>query len=192
MSEPAALHTLNDAPRHRAIELLAPLVERSAWVAERVVDQRPFASDEEVTAALVEVILASPPETRHTLFCAHPEIAGREAMEGRMTDASASEQARLGLLSLAATEAERIRRLNGAYYARFGHPFILALHRVPDLNALFDTFERRLAGSPVEEHVSTLAEIASVIRTRAALRFGETSTPKAPTKAATQLDEKIR
>jgi len=77
--------------------------------------------------------------------------------------------------------------MNSAYAAQFGHPFILALHRVPDLKAVFDIFERRLAASPVEEHVSTLAEIASVIGSRAARAFGPPSevTPSAlPTEAA--------
>ncbi|WP_108260385.1 2-oxo-4-hydroxy-4-carboxy-5-ureidoimidazoline decarboxylase [Mangrovicoccus ximenensis] len=110
------------------------------------------------------------------MFRAHPALAGREAAEGSMTAESTGEQGRLGLLSLSRTDAARLARLNAAYEARFGHPFILALHRIPDLGALFDTFERRLGATPLEEHASTLAEIASVIRSRTAAAFGAPET----------------
>lgn len=167
-----ALNTLNTVQRERAIAALAPLVERSPWVAEAAVDRRPFASDEDLAEALVEVILAATPAARLALFNVHPELSGIEAVQGRMTPESTSEQGRLGLTALPAEEAAALRRLNAAYRARFGHPFIIALHRVPDRATLFETFERRLRATPLEEHTSTLAEIASVIRSRCRAAFG--------------------
>ncbi|MDO6587198.1 2-oxo-4-hydroxy-4-carboxy-5-ureidoimidazoline decarboxylase [Salipiger sp. 1_MG-2023] len=165
------LDILNHAHRDDALALLAPLVERSAWVAQDSLSARPFADDAAVAQALVETILLSGAERRLAMFRVHPELAGREALAGDMTPASTGEQARLGLMSLDRRDAQRLTRLNAAYGARFGHPFIIALHRVPDLATLFDLFERRVTASPIEEHVSTLAEIASVIRARAAAAF---------------------
>ncbi|WP_238366025.1 2-oxo-4-hydroxy-4-carboxy-5-ureidoimidazoline decarboxylase [Mesobacterium pallidum] len=170
-----AINTLNSVRREQALAALAPLVERSPWVAEAAVDQRPFASDEAVAEALVEVILAATPEQRLAMFNVHPELSGSEAAEGRMTAESTSEQGRLGLIGLPQAEAQRLKELNAAYRARFGHPFIIALHRVPDRAALFETFERRLAATQLEEHTSTLAEIASVIRSRCRNAFGAAS-----------------
>lgn len=167
-----ALEILNTAPREAALGLLKPLVERSTWVAEQAVDQRPFASEQDVAQNLVNAILEAKFDRRVSLFCAHPELAGREASAGTMTDASTREQDRLGLLQLSPHNARRLRDMNARYAARFGHPYIVALHRVPDVDTLFETFERRLAASPVEEHVATLAEIASVIDARAANAFG--------------------
>jgi OHCU decarboxylase len=169
---PRALHTLNTARTETALALLSPLVERSPWVARDTLKARPFGTDEAVAAALVETILTAGPTRRLDLFRAHPELAGREALAGEMTTESIGEQGRLGLMSLDASDARRLTELNASYRARFGHPFIIALHRVPDLPFLFDTFERRSRASPLEEHISTLAEIASVIRTRAANVFG--------------------
>lgn len=170
-----ALDTLNRLRREQAIASLSPLVERSAWVAEAVVDQRPFESDEALARALVEVILSSAPSRRLAMFNAHPELSGIEAAKGSMSAESTSEQGRLGLIGLAGPEAERLRSLNAAYRRRFGHPFIIALHRVADRETLFQTFERRLAASGVEEHATTLAEIASVIRSRCRAAFGAAS-----------------
>jgi OHCU decarboxylase len=151
--------------------MIAPLAERSTWVAEGAVDRRPFASDADVAAALAEVILTAPASRRITMFRAHPELAGREAVDGQMTEESTGEQGRLGLMSLATATHTRLVQLNAAYQARFGYPFIIALHRVPDLETLLLLFEKRLAADPVEEHVTTLAEITSVIRARAARAF---------------------
>lgn len=177
---PLALDTLNTASAEDALAMLSPLVERSPWVAEATLAARPFASDEAVAAALVETLLQAGAARRLAMFRAHPELAGREAMAGEMTAASTGEQGRLGLMSLGAEETARLTRLNAAYRARFGHPFIIALHRVPDLAALFDIYERRAAATPLEEHVSTLAEIASVIRARAAHAFGPSQSQPAP------------
>ena len=181
-----ALDTLNKVPRDKALLALAPLVERSPWVAEAVVDARPFASDEALAEALVEVILVASPGRRLELFNAHPELSGTEAAEGRMTAESTSEQARLGLTELPVAEAERLRALNTAYRARFGHPFVIALHRVPDRAALFATFERRLTATGLEEHTTTLAEIASVIRSRCRNAFGAAPEKTPPLPSETQ------
>ncbi|WP_159587983.1 2-oxo-4-hydroxy-4-carboxy-5-ureidoimidazoline decarboxylase [Chelativorans xinjiangense] len=183
----SALDILNTVPRAAALAMIEPLVERSPWVAAAIVDQRPFADDEALAGALVETITRADSGSQIALFNVHPELAGHEAAEGRMTEASTSEQGRLRLLSLSAADAARLTRMNTAYRTRFGHPFIVALHRVPDLQTLFATFERRLAATPPGEHTATLAEIASVIRSRAARAFGAgTNTP--PNLAATTLE----
>ena len=168
-----SLDRLNRASRERALALVTPLVERSPWVGEAALDARPFDSDEALAAALVEVILGAGAARRVSLFRAHPELGGADARSGRMTPASSGEQERLGLAHLSGEEAERLARLNAAYRRRFHHPFIVALHRVPARAALFRLFETRLASSPLEEHVTALAEIASVIRTRCRVAFGE-------------------
>ncbi|RYH07131.1 2-oxo-4-hydroxy-4-carboxy-5-ureidoimidazoline decarboxylase [Tropicimonas sp. IMCC6043] len=172
MTMNTAINALNSAQREQALLTLIPLVERSPWVAEVAVDQRPFASDGAVAEALVEVILSAPPERRLALFNVHPELAGPEVREGYITAESASEQGRLGLTDLPESEARRLRELNASYRARFGHPFIIALHRVPDRNVLFEIFEKRLKATRLEEHTTTLAEIASVIQSRCDSAFG--------------------
>lgn len=185
-----SLSHLNATDTRDAAALLGPLVERSPWVAVAAVSERPFVSDEAVAEALIEAILSADAATRLAVFMAHPELAGEEAVAGRMTEASTAEQSRLGLTSLAAGEAMRLDAHNAAYRARFGYPFIVALHRVPDLLALFACFERRLEANPVEEHVTTLAEIASVVSRRATEAFGG---PDAiPETAVNQTKESIR
>lgn len=182
-----ALEVLNSASRKAAIAMVAPLVELSGWVGEATVDARPFESDAALAEALVETILKAGTERRVAMFKVHPELAGREALKGSMTRASQSEQGRLGLLDLAADDLARLSRLNAAYRARFGYPFIIALHRIEDLQTLFATFEQRLSATAVEEHTATLAEIASVICARSAKAFGPDAVfPETSTLSPTQ------
>lgn len=185
MTATPAITTLNRAPRDVAVALLAPLVERSSWVAEGVVDKRPFDSADAIAAALVDMILTSGRDRQRALFEVHPDLAGREAAEGRMTDASTGEQGRLGLMSLDSDDARRLSQRNAAYRARFGHPFIIALHRIPDLEALFTVFDQRLGATPLEEHLTTLAEIASVIHARALDAFGDAASDTTHTPSPT-------
>ena len=166
------LDVLNSVARPQAIAMISPLVERSPWVAELAIDSRPFDCDNALAQALIEVIYSAGSERRNALFNVHPELAGTEATKGQMTKESTSEQARLGLMSLTAPQARILRDFNVAYRARFGHPFIVALHQVPNLDTLFETFERRLKARTAEEQATTLSEIASVIRARAARAFG--------------------
>lgn len=157
--------------------MMEPLVERSAWVAEAAAGERPFADVPELVMTLVDIILRSGRDRQIGLFRVHPEIAGSEARQGRMTAASAGEQSRLSLLSLTPADTARLEARNAAYRDRFGYPFIVALHRVPDLETLFEIFDRRLSATAVEEHAATLAEIASVIQSRANRAFGPAQTP---------------
>lgn len=174
-----ALNALNSAPRKAAIAMMSPMVELSDWVSEAAVDLRPFTTHLALAEALVETILKASPARRTEMFQIHPELAGAEAIEGIMTPASQGEQGRLGLLNLVHDDMTRLSRLNADYQKRFGHPFIIALHRVADLDVLFETFERRLSATEVEEHMTTLAEIASVICARTAKAFGPDAMPAA-------------
>ncbi|WP_269100059.1 DUF4444 domain-containing protein [Mangrovicoccus ximenensis] len=53
-----ALSCLNTAPRADALAMIAPLAERSPWVAEAALDARPYENDEALARALVEAIRA--------------------------------------------------------------------------------------------------------------------------------------
>src|SRR3546814_15630966 len=61
------------------------------------------------------------------LICAHPELAGKQAIQGTLSKASAQEQQGAGLDQCSADELERLDRLNAAYRKRFGFPFIIAV-----------------------------------------------------------------
>ena len=82
-----------------------------------------------------------------------------------MAAASRHEQGGLGLDRLNDAEFARFERLNGAYRARFGFPFIICVRRHTRASIL-DHFERRLGNSPEAERAAALAEIGHIARLR--------------------------
>ncbi|MEV8467657.1 2-oxo-4-hydroxy-4-carboxy-5-ureidoimidazoline decarboxylase [Fluviibacterium sp. DFM31] len=185
-----SLDQINAASAEEAARLLEPLIENSPELVSVAQRQRPFATVSDLEAALVGTILSLPPEQQAALFRRHPCLAGREARDGTMTDASTSEQGRLGLDRLAADDLARLDGLNASYAQRFGHPCIVALVNVPDLDNLFETFERRLQAEPPAEHAENLTQIAEVIRARIAKAIGTPDGPVSLSPKPAQVTEK--
>ena len=167
------LARLNDAPRGAFVAALGGIVEHSPWVAEAVAAQRPFASLNALHASMVAVLRDAPVQTQVALFRLHPELAGAEAVAGRLTDASAGEQGRLGLTRLDPAEFARLDKLNRLYRARFGFPCIIALRLHHDLASVFAAFEGRIVASPDAERETALGQIGEVMRGRLAALLGE-------------------
>ncbi len=97
---------------------------------------------------------AAPREMQRALICAHPELASR----ARMADASVQEQSGAGLDRCSPAEFEAFQRLNAAYNARFGFPFIVAVKGLTRADILA-AFEARLANEPETEFATAIAQI---------------------------------
>jgi len=106
------------------------------------------------------------------LIRAHPELAGREAVDGTLTADSSSEQGRLGINALSRDEFQRISGLNRRYRERFGFPCIIALALHQDRAAVFAAFEARLGNTPEQEIVAALEQIGHITRSRLRRMFG--------------------
>ena len=102
------------------------------------------------------------------LLCAHPELAGREAVAGTMTPDSSAEQARLGLMALSPQTMARLAALNRAYQARFDFPFIVALRLHDSLASVLQAGEERLRHDPDTEWPIALNQVCEVMRGRLA------------------------
>ena len=118
---------LNAMPAEDFIHALGGIFEHSPWIPASVVDARPFASLAALHTAMCEVLRHADEEDQLHLICAHPELAGKAAIRGELTEASTSEQHAAGLDQCSAEEYAVITTLNGEYRERFGFPFILAV-----------------------------------------------------------------
>lgn len=121
------LAQLNALPRTDFVAALAGIFEHSPWVAERVLAQRPFASVQHLHAAMCAALQAEGPAAQLALIRAHPQLAGKAAIAGELTESSRGEQQGAGLDRCTPEEFAEITRLNDAYFERFGFPFILAV-----------------------------------------------------------------
>ena len=96
---------------------------------------------------------------------AHPDLVGRLAREGKLTQESTAEQSAAGLNALTAEEAAAFEKHNAAYRDRFGFPFIICA-RENKKDAILQAFPRRLANTMDEEIATALAEIDKIATLR--------------------------
>ena len=114
---------LNAYDRPEFVRTLGWIFEDSPWVAERTWDRRPFASLDELHAAMTRVVAGATEGEQLALLRAHPDLGTR----ARVSDASTGEQRGAGLDRLTADEFARLERLNTDYRTRFGFPFLYAV-----------------------------------------------------------------
>ena len=141
---------------------MTALFEHSPWVEERA-DARPSSGDRH--SDLMAVVHDASPEEQLALIRAHPELAGKAAVDGSLTRASAAEQASAGLDRLTQAEFDRFHALNAAYREKFGFPFIICV-RLTDKAGILAAMERRLANDRETEIATALDEIGKIVRLR--------------------------
>jgi len=140
------------------------LFEHSPWVVERAADRLPF---DDLHAGLMRVVHDASDAERLALIRAHPELAGKAAMDRTLTEASTAEQASAGLDRLTPEEYARFHELNAAYRARFDFPFIICVRKT-DKAGILAAMERRLANDAPTEMATAIAEISEIVRLRLA------------------------
>ena len=82
----------------------------------------PFLPEKRCSGRWRRRIAAADPDARLALIRAHPDLAGKAARAGALTEHSRGEQQGAGLDRLSDEEYERFHRLNAAYRERFGFP----------------------------------------------------------------------
>ena len=138
------------------------LFDHSPWVEARA-DARPSSGDRH--ADLMAVVHDATVEEQLALIRAHPELAGKAAIDRTLTDASAAEQASAGLDRLTRQEYDRFHALNAAYRKRFDFPFIICV-RLTDKAGILAAMEQRLGNGRDEEIATALAQIGEIVRLR--------------------------
>jgi 2-oxo-4-hydroxy-4-carboxy-5-ureidoimidazoline decarboxylase len=161
VTDALSLRDLNAADRAAFARALGAIFEGSPWVAERAWAARPYATVRDLHAAMVAAARDSSREAQIALLRAHPDLAGRAARAGAMSESSVAEQASAGLDRLTGEEFARFHRLNAAYREKFGFPFIIAV-RHHEKSSILAAFERRLGHSREEEIEAALAEVAAI------------------------------
>ena len=161
MTDRIALDHLNRLDDAGFVAALGGVFEQAPWVAEAVLPGRPYASLAALHAMMSAAVRDAPAERRLDLLRGHPDLAGKAARAGAMTDESKAEQAGAGLDRLTDAEYDRFHELNAAYRAKFGVPFIVCVRR-HGKESILRSFERRLAHTPEQELATALEEVLRI------------------------------
>jgi 2-oxo-4-hydroxy-4-carboxy-5-ureidoimidazoline decarboxylase len=162
---PFTIEQFSNLDRAEFTRIIGPLFEHSPWIAEATWPQCPFATVDQLHAALCQTVRAASNERKLALIRAHPDLVGRAALAGTLTRESTGEQASAGLNALSAEEIALFQKQNAAYHARFGFPFVICA-RLNKKDAIVAGFEKRLKNSPEQEMQTALEEIFKIAELR--------------------------
>jgi 2-oxo-4-hydroxy-4-carboxy-5-ureidoimidazoline decarboxylase len=150
--------------RDAFVARFADVYEHSPWIAEAVFEAGLTARHDRPSGlheAMKAVVESAGRDRQLALLRVHPDLAGRVAVVGELSPQSASEQASAGLDKCTAEEAARFTALNGAYNAKFGFPFIIAV-KGKDRREILNAFETRSAYDAASEFRTNLDEIHKI------------------------------
>ncbi|WP_027859676.1 2-oxo-4-hydroxy-4-carboxy-5-ureidoimidazoline decarboxylase [Marinobacterium jannaschii] len=151
----------SEMSREAFCEVFGDIYEHSVWVAEKAWDNGLTRQHNQVGvlhSLMSDLLLSADRATQLALINAHPDLAGKAAVRGELTEASTSEQAGAGINECTAEEFSRFTELNDAYKEKFGFPFIMAV-KGSNRHQILAAFEERIHNTPEKEFERALTEI---------------------------------
>ena len=156
------------ATREKFVACFGNIFEHSPWIAARAFDlELGPAHDSAVglQSALCRIFRTASPGERRGVLAAHPDLAGKLAAAKRLTDASAAEQSSAALDMLTDAERATFARLNTAYVAKHGFPFIIAV-RDHSKASILAAFASRIENPTDIEFTNACAQVERVAALR--------------------------
>ncbi|TFH91604.1 2-oxo-4-hydroxy-4-carboxy-5-ureidoimidazoline decarboxylase [Vibrio ouci] len=156
--------TPSQMARSEFVSHFGDVYEHSPWVAESVYDQG--LSDQDNLVAnlhlrMAEALLDAEKAKQLALINAHPDLAGRAAINGELTAASTAEQAGAGIDQCSAEEFKKFTSYNDSYKQRFNFPFIMAV-KGANRYQILESFEKRLGNDSDTEFATAIQEINKI------------------------------
>ncbi|WP_194704546.1 MULTISPECIES: 2-oxo-4-hydroxy-4-carboxy-5-ureidoimidazoline decarboxylase [Vibrio] len=146
------------------VATFADIYEHSPWVAERTFDQGLDETSNNIDtlhSVMSKVMLDAKPQQQLDLINAHPDLAGKAAVNGELTAASTSEQAGAGISQCNAEEFARFTDFNQRYKERFQFPFIMAV-KGADRHQILASFAQRIDNDQDTEFATAIEQINKI------------------------------
>ena len=153
------------------VSTFGDIYEHSSWIAADTFDQGIDNSHNEIKALqkkMASILLNADKQAKLKLINAHPDLAGKAATSGQLTESSTSEQASAGISDCTPTEFARFNELNNGFKEKFGFPFIMAV-KGSNRQLILASFEERIHSAPEQEFLRALQEINKISQFRLAV-----------------------
>ena len=136
--------------------------EHSPFIAERALDAGAIVlTANGVHAALTDIFRKASAAEQLGVLRAHPDLAGKLAIAGGLTEDSRKEQAGAGLDRLTPSEHARFTALNTAYVEKFGFPFIIAVKGLTK-DDILAAFEARIGNTTEQEFETAKTQVERI------------------------------
>lgn len=154
--------------RETFVRQFGSIYEHSPWVAERTWDAEMGAVHDSaagLAARMAQMFRQGSDDDRLAVLRAHPDLAGKLAAARRLTADSTAEQASAGLDALTDAERSEFTRLNDAYVANHGFPFIIAV-RDHDKAGIMAAMARRVHNDTATERAEAERQVMRIAQLR--------------------------
>ena len=158
------INKINNLSQIKFNEIFANIFEKTKWIAERLYNQKPFNSFEDLCSKILEIFKTTSKENQLKIIKAHPDLADKTKISLLNID-SRTEQNRAGLNQCSEKEFREFKNLNNEYKKKFGFPFILA---VEDKNKaeILNKFKKRILNSADDEFKEAISQVCKIANLR--------------------------
>ena len=157
------INKINKLSESQFTKVFANIFENSSWIAEKLYNQKPFSSFEELSSKMIDIFETSPKERKLEILNAHPDLGDKTKISS-LTSNSKKEQNSAGLDQCTENEFNEFKKLNDAY-KKFGFPFILAI-KGKNRNEILNNFRKRVASKPEIEFNEAIKQVKKIASLR--------------------------
>ena len=157
------INKINKLSESEFTKVFANIFENASWIAEKLYNQKPFASFEELSLKIINIFESCPKEKKLEILNAHPDLADRAKITF-LTPDSKKEQNSAGLDECTEQEFNEFKKLNSTY-KKFGFPFILAV-KGKNKNEILNNFRKRVNSNPQVEFEEAIKQVKNIANLR--------------------------
>lgn len=146
------------------LAIFGGVFEKSKWIAEDLFKldiKTKYDSANSLHKAMVEIFRSSSDKKKLDVLLAHPDLAGKLAQRGELTEESQNEQKSAGLDQLTPNEFAEFQNLNTSYMNKYGFPFIIAVKGLTKLEILSE-FRKRVNNSIEAEFYEACLQVEKI------------------------------
>ena len=154
----------SELSQNEFIAIFGGVFEKSNWIAEDLFKlgiKSKCDNCNSLHKAMVEVFRASSDKKKLGVLLAHPDLAGKLAQRGKLTEESQNEQKSAGLDQLTSGEFSEFQYLNTTYMNKHGFPFIIAVKGLTKLKILSE-FKKRVNNSNDAEFYEACLQVEKI------------------------------
>ena len=150
------INKINKLSKSEFIKVFANIFENARWIAEELLNQKPFNNFEELSSKMLNIFETATKEKQLKILNAHPDLANKTKIN-LLTPDSLKEQTSVGLDQCTEDEFNQFGKLNDSY-KKFGFPFILAIKGKTKIEIL-NNFKKRISSDPETEFDEAIKQV---------------------------------
>ena len=108
------INKINNLSQSKFVEIFANIFEKTNWIAEKLYNQKPFDSFEDLRLKMLEIFKKTSKENQLIILRAHPDLADKTKI-GILSLDSLYEQSKAGLDQCSEEEFDEFKNLNDEY-----------------------------------------------------------------------------